>query len=679
MIRVLIADDLAENRYLLETLLKGNGYEVVTACNGAEALELARKAPPDVVITDILMPVMDGFSLCRQWKADERLKPIPFIFYTATYTDPKDEEFALSLGAERFIVKPKKPEEMIALVHEILNDAVGGRLASGDRPSDKDFLRDYNETLFRKLEKKVGQLEQSNAALQQEIDARKKMEKELVYRNTLLATQQDTSLDGILVVDAEGKMVSYNRRFVELWGIPHDVVDSRSDERALRSILDKIVEPERFLEKVRYLYEHREQTSRELVTLKDHRVFDRYSSAILGEDGHYYGRVWYFRDITEQKKLEEQLRLAQKMEAIGTLAGGVAHDFNNIMTAIMGYACILQKKLGPENAVGHNIDQILSATKKAAGLTKSLLTFSKKQTACLQPVNINDIIQGFQRMMTGLIRDNVQFTVACAPEALILEADAGQMEQVLMNLTVNALDAMPRGGVLTVTTNTFSIQADQDEIRRGSYAVIAVSDSGIGMDKGTVEHIFEPFFTTKGADKGTGLGLAVVYGIIKNHKGFIRVYSELGKGTIFKIYLPLTTQALRDSLSDEKVVLPSGTETILLAEDDANVRMVTCHQLQEFGYTVLEATDGEDAVAIFHRNADTVRLVICDLIMPRKNGKETLEAIRKEKPDIKVIFTSGYTKDVIARKSLMEEDANFLSKPVSMLEMIRKVREVLDT
>ncbi|MHB8844461.1 MAG: hybrid sensor histidine kinase/response regulator [Nitrospirota bacterium] len=681
MIRILIADDSADNRYMLETLLKGNGYEVVTAENGAEALKLARAHPPGLIITDILMPVMDGFALCREWKADERLKRVPFVFYTATYTGPKDEEFALSLGAERFIIKPKRPDEMIALLHEVLDDARTGRLGPREhaQTQDAEYLRGYSETLFRKLEKKMKDLELANQALTAEIAERKRIESELVYRNSLLVTQQDASIDGIMVADGAGTIVSFNKRFVELWGIPNEIVASRSDERAMQIALDKVAEPDRFLDKVKFLYEHRDETSRDLIELKDHRIFDRYSAPVIGEQGRYYGRVWYFRDITEQKKLEKQLQQAQKMEAVGTLAGGIAHDFNNILSAIMGYASLLQKKLEKANEAVSYLDHIVAATKRGAGLTRSLLAFSRKQEIELQPVNINEVVRGFQKMVSRLIGADIEFSVACSDEALVVESDAGHLEHVLMNLITNARDAMPRGGQLMISTSRLSVPADQTELQRGTYAVIAVTDTGTGIDKETQERIFEPFFTTKEAGKGTGLGLAMAYGIIRSHRGCIRVYSEPGKGTTFKIYLPLTGRALPEAPEEDEALLPTGTETVLLVEDDLNVRLVTADILREFGYTVLEAVDGEDAVRVFQRNAGAVQLVLCDLIMPKKNGKEAMDEIRKQRPDVKMVFTSGYTADIIAQKGLIEEETHFLSKPVSTISLIKKVREVLDS
>ncbi len=323
------------------------------------------------------------------------------------------------------------------------------------------------------------------------------------------------------------------------------------------------------------------------------------------------------------------------------------------------------------------MDQILSATKRAAGLTKSLLAFGRKQTMDLRPVNINEIIRGFQKMMSRLIGEDIEFTMSCGQDVLVVESDAGQLEQVLMNLAMNARDAMPGGGKLSISTDIFDAADDRGELKRGPYALISVSDTGTGIDQEIQKHIFEPFFTTKEVGRGTGLGLAMAYGIVKNHKGIIRVYSEPGTGTTFKIYLPLSSKQPATPRAESEVLLTRGTETILLVEDSQNVRTVTGDMLREFGYKVLEAVDGEDALRVFRENANKVQLVLCDLIMPKKSGKETLEEIRKTRPDMKAIFTSGYTADIIAQKGMLNDGINFLSKPVSMIDLIRKIREVL--
>ncbi len=683
MIRILIADDIAENRYMLETLLKGNGFDVVTAANGAEALDLARKSSPDLIITDILMPVMDGFALCRQWKTDARLKKVPFIFYTATYTEPKDEAFALSLGADRFIVKPKRPDEMIATLHELLDDVCAGKLPHPDLPQrfEEEFLRDHNATLLRKLEKKMGQLERTNKVLEQEIAERKRVQREIVYQNTLLKTEQETSLDAILVVDAEGKMLSYNRRFLDLWGMPAEIMDTKSDERALETVLDKIVEPDRFLEKVKDLYRNKDQTSKDFITLRDGRILDRYSSPVVGEDGRYYGRVWYFRDITEQRKLEQQLLQAQKMEAIGLLAGGVAHDFNNILTAIIGYGSILQKKIAPDDPLRNSVDQILESGNRAAQLTSSLLAFSRKQVMYLKPMHLNDIVAGQEKFLRRIIGEDIDMKTILHRDAVIL-ADKSQIQLILMNLATNARDAMPKGGLLTIETDTTemadSFVSAHGSANPGTYAVISVTDSGIGMDADTQQKIFDPFFTTKEVGRGTGLGMAIIYGIVKQHRGYITVYSEPGTGTTFRIYIPVHHEQI---VEPAKPLLPapvlSGTETILLAEDDVILQNFFKKFLTEYGYRVVVAKNGEEAVSTFAERKEEIQLVILDMIMPKMSGRDVFEAVQKIKPGTKVIFSSGYTADKVQKEGL-PAGSEFVAKPAAPHVYLRKIREVLD-
>jgi two-component system, NtrC family, sensor kinase len=396
------------------------------------------------------------------------------------------------------------------------------------------------------------------------------------------------------------------------------------------------------------------------------------------------------RDITEQlraeeekAKLENQLRQAQKMEAIGQLAGGVAHDFNNLLTIFGTYGGILGDKLKNDDVLRPYAERIVEATEKAAGLTQSLLAFSRKQTISLKSIDLNEIIRKVDHFLHRIIGEDIELKSSIAGTELTVMADSGQIEQVLMNLATNARDAMPQGGLLAINSEATRF-SDADvkfgEIERaGMYARISVSDTGHGMDKATLEKIFEPFFTTKEVGKGTGLGLAIVYGIIKQHGGTIRVYSEPGQGTTFKIYLPLL-QSATEKLED--VLLPpprGGNETILFVEDNATVRESIKVILEEAGYNVIEAADGEDALAEFNRHRDKIMLLLSDVIMPKMNGKEVYDAIRGIRQDIKALFISGYTADIITSKGLLDEGLHLMYKPPDPDALKRKIREILDS
>jgi PAS domain S-box-containing protein len=384
------------------------------------------------------------------------------------------------------------------------------------------------------------------------------------------------------------------------------------------------------------------------------------------------------RDISERKKLEEQLLQAQKMEAIGILAGGVAHDFNNILSTIVGYGSLLQMKLQPGDPQKEYVERILAASERAANLTGSLLTFSRKQEAELLPIDLNDAIYGFHKVLARLIGEDIDFNLELDSRSLVADADIRQVEQVLMNLVNNSRDAMPRGGQLTIATASVILETDSRGIPCGSYAAIAVTDTGMGMDQEIQGHIFEPFFTTKEVGKGTGLGLAIAYGIVKKHSGFITVDSVPGKGTTVTVYLPLKSLPKLGTGRRKSDRIPRGSETILLIEDDLAVRQVTRSLLEEFGYTVLEAEDGIAAQEVFRRNREWIALVLCDLIMPKLNGRETLAAIQQINNDIKVIFMSGYTADTIANKGITDSRMHLLLKPLNPGVLLNKVRSVLD-
>ncbi|HHN64698.1 MAG TPA: response regulator [Nitrospirae bacterium] len=390
------------------------------------------------------------------------------------------------------------------------------------------------------------------------------------------------------------------------------------------------------------------------------------------------------RMVEEEKELlQAQFLQSQKMEAIGHLAGGIAHDFNNILTAIIGYSTLLQQKMKEDDPMRSMVNSVISSAERAANLTQELLAFSRKQIINPKPVEINDLVKDMEKLLLRLIGEDIEFRTILSEQQLWVVADRGQLEQVIMNLITNARDAMPGGGILSIETATVEItrrQIDEqrDVIRPGRYAVISISDTGTGMDEETKEHIFEPFYTTKDVGKGTGLGLSVVYGIVKQHNGHIKVYSEKGHGTTFRIYLPLGKADIKEEKTEQRVELRGGTETVLLAEDESAVRELIKTVLTERGYEVIEAVDGRDAIEKFTVNRDRINLMILDVVMPEKSGREVYEEIKRIRPDIKVLFTSGYTSNIIQQKGVLDEGINFISKPVSPDELLIKVREVLE-
>lgn len=392
-------------------------------------------------------------------------------------------------------------------------------------------------------------------------------------------------------------------------------------------------------------------------------------------------KTFKYKDITERNQFEQQMHHAQKLEVIGTLASNVAHDFNNVLTAIMGYGHLLQMKMREDTQCRHNIEQILASAERAANLTQSLLTFSRKQVSNPKPVNLNEIIRKTEKFLSRVITENIELNVKIADANLTVMAESNQIEQVLINLCTNARDAMPDGGFLTIETT--SIKLDTEFLKahgcgkRENYALISVTDNGIGMDEVTKKKIFKPFFTTKKDGKGTGLGLSIADRIIKQHNGYINVYSELEKGTMFKIYLPLTTSKIEEKKSAELIAPVGGTETILLAEDDIDVRGLTKAVLEEFGYTVISAVNGEDAINKFKESKDKIHILLLDIVMPKKSGKEVYKEIKKIEPATRVLFISGYPSNVIHGKEILDEGLDFISKPVPPQELLRKLREIL--
>ena len=499
------------------------------------------------------------------------------------------------------------------------------------------------------------------------------------------AAQRYLDVAGVMfmVLDRERRVTLINRKGCEILGC--------SEQEVLgREWFDHFV-PEPVRAAARDEYEtmllrgpdHSEQYEEPVLTKGGRERTIRWHLIILTDEaGELAGTLCSGEDITERKQLEHQLLHANKLEAIGQLAGGVAHDFNNLLSAILGYGGMLHMSMTEDDPLRHDVGQILAAAERAAYVTKSLLAFSRKQIINPRPQEINEIVRNGVKLLRRLIGENITVRTRLTPDGVLVYADSVQIEQVLMNLATNARDAMPGGGVLTLETER--VDADGEFARTrglprpGAYALITVTDTGTGMDAATLEKMFEPFFTTKEVGKGTGLGLSNAYGTIKQHNGTIEVSSEPGRGTAFRIYLPAIQTVAEDMESSAPAAPPRGAETVLLAEDDRTVRTMTHSILQRFGYTVIEAVDGEDAVRTFTQHREAIDLVILDIMMPRKDGKAAYDEIAKIRPDVKVLFTSGHAAEVIQAKGLPERGAALLPKPATPAELLKKVREVLD-
>ena len=513
-----------------------------------------------------------------------------------------------------------------------------------------------------------------------DITARKAAEEAIREGDEKLQAITSTATDAIILIDDTGNVSYWNTAAEKMFGYDDDEMLGRN--------LEIIIPPQ-------YRDAHKKGFKRFTESGHGPMIGKVYEVSALRKDGSEFpielsisglllkGK-WHsagvVRDITGRRNLEEQLRQAQKMEAIGTLAGGVAHDFNNILTAIIGFGSLLTMKMAKNDPMLHDVNQILAAADRAATLTQSLLTFSRKTPIETKPVSLNSIISKVEKLLVRFIREDIELTSTLAAEELTVMADPAQIEQILINLVANARDAMPKGGKLRICTDI--VELDREFIRvhgygtPGRYASLTCSDTGSGMDKETAQRIFEPFFTTKETGKGTGLGLAIVYGIVQRHNGYINCYSEPGMGTTFRIYLPLT-EALPETAGVVPEMLPKGgDEIILVAEDDAAARSLFKQVLETYGYTVIEAVDGEDAIGKFIAGKDEVKLVILDVIMPKKNGREACEAILHIRPDMKCLFTSGYTAGIFDGGE--HKLQHFLSKPIIPTMLLKKIREMLD-
>jgi PAS domain S-box-containing protein len=623
--------------------------------------------------------MLEGLAYCRM--VFENDVPVDFVYLVVNGAFEKLTGLKNVVGKKVSAVMPGIREALPELF------TIYGRVASTGKP---ERFETFSKTFGGWLAVTAYSTEKGYfVAVFDNITERKRAEAENIESQNILRSIVENIPMRVFWKDAELRYLGCNVAFARDAGMSHpeDLIgkdDSQMvwrDQAELYRADDKLVMDN---DKQKLGYEEPQTTP------DGHTLWLRTSKVPLHDsDGKVTGILGIYEDITARKqaeeerhRLEEQLRHAQKMEAIGQLAGGVAHDFNNILNVIMGYGGLILDKIGPDSPLREQMNEVLAAAERASTLTKRLLIFSRKQVVDTRAVNVNEIISGIHKMLSRVIGEDIDLQINLADKRLTVMADSAQIEHVLMNLVTNARDAMPKGGHLTITTET--AQMDDAYVAAygygnpGVYAVIAVADTGRGIDTETQKKIFEPFFTTKGIGEGTGLGLAISYGIVKLHNGYIKCYSETGKGTVFKIYLPLIEDSAVSRIKAESLgAVKGGTETILVAEDDLSLRKLARIVLESFGYSTIMAENGEDAVAKFVENRDKIKLVILDLVMPKKSGKEAYQEIKTMSPGIRAFFVSGYTMDMISRMEL-EKGMEIIRKPFIPIDLLRKVREVLD-
>jgi signal transduction histidine kinase/DNA-binding response OmpR family regulator len=836
MAKILIVDDNEQNLYMLQFLLQRNGYQIVTARNGQEALEKARAERPDVLITDILMPVMDGFSLCRQWQADDELQEVPFIFYTATYTDPQDEALALSLGADRFIVKPVEPDVFVEMLEEVIREAEGGRIVPrGPVEEETVYLREYNEALVRKLERKIVQLEEANRALEAEVSERKRAEQGLrTYARRLRALHEidQAVLTARSPQETAGVALSRIRQLVPCAGAGIALFDAEAQEAVVLAMraddevdleegtripLEEVVDIESlrqgnviaeedllalpeppptlqaaglrsyvavplvaegrligalglgFMRPGAFSSEHvdivREVAAQVAVALRQarlsaqlaterrrlettvehipagillldaerrilaanpaarnhlplladaspgdvlegladrpledllasspaglwheleipgppHRIFQVVARPVADEESPSEGWVLTVRDVTEERKVQERIRQQERLAAVGRLAGGIAHDFNNFLGTIMLYGNMILYEAELSSELASAAETIIAECSRASDLVGQILDFSRRSAMEVQSVDLVSFLDEVFDILHNTLPENICLITEIAPESCPVRADPTRVQQVMMNLAINARDAMEEGGDLSIAVSRVTLAPDEDApvtgMGPGEWACVTVSDTGTGMSEEVKERMFEPFFTTKKRGEGTGLGLPQVYGIVTHHGGFIDVETEPGVGTTFYVYLPVQDAEPAEEVEETVSPAPGRGEVVLLVEDHDGLRRAGQHTLETLGYRALTAANGREAVEMLDEAA--VDLVITDLVMPEMGGEALMRALSETHPDLPVLAVTGHR----LRRGLQELKATgfdeVLLKPLDPIILAQAMRRAL--
>jgi PAS domain S-box-containing protein len=632
---ILVVDDNDRLAALVEKYLRREGFRTAVAVTGAAALRRLDDGPVDLLLVNLHLPDMTGEDLLRALR--ERSQAIPHII-VAEHGDERRAAQQLRAGALDYLMKDGSILELLPPVVRRAVEQLDRSKLLHEAAIAYEHLRRYYELILQ------------------------------------------AAGEGICGLDLNGRITFVNpaaRRLLgyelhELLGADLAALAERPASGNNGRVRDALAANTTFC------------SHDQIFWRKDGSCFPiEYTSTPIRESDRQIGAVFVFKDITERRALEDQYRQSQKLEAVGQLAGGIAHDFNNLLTVVSGYSDLLAANANLDGRAQEAVREIRGAADRAITVTRQLLAFGRKQMLQSRPIDLNACISEINKLISRLIGEDIMLVTRLADGLAPVTADPGQLQQVVVNLAVNARDAMPRGGTLTITTGAVMVDpataAHQPGPRPGRYALLTVSDTGHGIDAQTKARIFEPFFTTKEAGKGTGLGLATVYGIVVQSGGHIDVQSTVGRGTTFRVFWPQADGPVRPGVEhDRAVAVRGGTETILLVEDDNQVRGLAAKVLTSYGYTVIEARDGADAEQIGRRGGEYLHLLVTDVVMPGISGLELATRLAPVRPKMKVLFVSGYADDAIVRRGVLAEDAAFLQKPFPPEVLARRVRDVLD-
>ncbi len=699
--RILIVEDSPTQAEALRGLLEDAGYAVVVGVSGEEGLRLFEQESPDVVISDLVMPgSVDGYELCRRIKRHEG-RDTPVVLLTSL-SDPMDVIGGLECGADNFFTKPYDPQSLLERLKTLLATRKArtrkgrGKIKLGVEilfmgrqftiTSEREQILDLLVTTFEEAVRQNRELRQREAEL---TSAKTELAHYLkVATGEWQAAEEryrrifEGATFGVFQTTPGGKILAANPALARILGYdspdellsgPDDLVRQQYADPGQRRELERRIETEG------QVSGFETQLRRRDGQLLWARISSRAVRDATGVVHHYEGVL---EDISDAKRLEAQYFQAQKMEGVGRLAGGIAHDFNNLLTVILSNAEFAQLGLAAGDPAGTALGDIHSAAERAAVLTRQLLSFARRQRVEPRVLDLNALTLNMDRLLRRLIGEHIELNTTLASELGAVRADPGLLEQVLVNLAVNARDAMPDGGTLTIETANVALDQayakDHLGASPGDYVMVAVSDTGHGFPEEVRQHLFEPFFTTKPEGKGTGLGLATCYGIVKQSGGTIWAYSEVGVGSSFKVYLPRVTEAPERLVKDELAEARGGAERILLVEDEPMVRDVAARTLAANGYQVLQAANGMDALRVAENDPEAIHLVMTDVVMPQLSGPRMVERLRAIRPGLRVLYTSGYTDRAVEQHAVLGAGTAFLQKPFVPDALVRKVREVLD-